>query len=243
MTLQSAKLACECLCLLAVAGSAVYAVRDLHETQVQTREAIAASTATLEFINRPCMSLDAKGHLLPDGTLCQFNQAIHDMRKIVTQSGEQVKQTGLVITAASRNLDKAGDSVTDLTGHLTKTADAATETARSASATLQTANETIGALKAPIAASTLAVQHFDALVTSDSLASAIEHADSTLGHVDGITGDFQHYVHPILNRDPCTTRKCVVGRVLGKVAGYVGLTADGARIAEVFSPIKVKLAK
>ena len=166
MTLQSAKLACECLCLLAVAGSAVYAVRDLHDTQVQTRGAIAASTATLEFINRPCMSLDAKGHLLPDGTLCQFNQAIHDMRKIVTQSGEQVKQTGLVITAASRNLDKAGDSVTDLTGHLTKTADAATETARSASTALQTANETIGALKAPIAASTLVLQHFDALVSN-----------------------------------------------------------------------------
>src|SRR5208282_270217 len=82
--------------------------------------------ATLDFVNRPCASVDASGHLLPDGPICELDEAIHDIRKITTASGKQVKQTGALVTAVASNLDTVGESVKQVAGRLTVTADAAT---------------------------------------------------------------------------------------------------------------------
>ena len=103
------------LCFLTVAGSAAFFAWDAHLTQAAARGAIAPSSGTLtslqetlEFIKRPCASVDAKGKLLQDGPICELDQAIHDIRKIVTLARNQVKQTDTVVRAAADSLDQVG---------------------------------------------------------------------------------------------------------------------------------------
>lgn len=131
------------LCFLTVAGSAAFFAWDAHLTQAAARGAIAPSSGTLtslqetlEFIKRPCASVDAKGKLLQDGPICELDQAIHDIRKIVTLAGNQVKQTDTVVRAAANSLDQVGGAVAG-------TADQATETLDSARGTFDQATETL----------------------------------------------------------------------------------------------------
>jgi uncharacterized protein YdbL (DUF1318 family) len=110
-----------------------------------TKPAVESTTALLDFIRRPCASVDKDGHLLPDGPICELNQAIHDIRKITTASGKQVQQTGQLIDATARTMGTVGESVKGTAGHLNKTADAATGTLNAATDTLGEGKRTIAA--------------------------------------------------------------------------------------------------
>ena len=50
-----------------------------------TKPAVDATTDLLDLIRRPCASVDKNGHLLPDGPICEIDQAIHDIRKIIVR--------------------------------------------------------------------------------------------------------------------------------------------------------------
>ena len=151
-----------------------------------TKPTVDAATAMIEFIDRPCASVDAKGHLLPDGPICELNQAIHDIRKITTQSGKQVEQTGTIITAAAHNLDTVGESVKETAGHLNKTVDAATETLHGASATLQTINGQAGPL---MQAYTQSGNDLDAILKDHAIHQTLDNVQSMTSSGAGILAD------------------------------------------------------
>jgi hypothetical protein len=108
-----------------------------------TKPAVDSTTALLDFVRRPCASLDKDGHLLPDGPICELDQAIHDIRKITTASGKQVQQTGQLVDATAKTMETVGESVKDTASHLDKTADAGTETLQAASKTLDVGTTTL----------------------------------------------------------------------------------------------------
>lgn len=143
-----------------------------------TKPAVDATTDLLDLIRRPCASVDKNGHLLPDGPICEIDQAIHDIRKITTASGTQVQQTGQLIDATAKAMGTVGDSVKDTAGHLNKTADAATGTLNATTRFVdtltidsQTANRLLTELQSLIASYT---------ATGDDLDTAIKTANGIM---------------------------------------------------------------
>lgn len=62
----------------------------------------------------------------------------------------------------------------------------------------------------------------DARKLAPEVARGVTAGADTAQHIDGITGDFQTALHPILNPDPCKTRACKVKRGLGAVKAAGG---------------------
>jgi uncharacterized protein YdbL (DUF1318 family) len=184
-----------------------------------TKPAVESTTALLDFVRRPCASVDAAGHLLPDGPICELNQAIHDIRKITTASGKQVQQTGQLIDATARTMGTVGESVKGTAGHLNKTADAATGTLNAAADTLGEGKRTIAAAQPLLAQLTANGASLQA--TTDTLndtlkrkavGEMLDNLAGITGHVDGMSSDLQVKLHPILNPDPCKTKGCTFNR-------------------------------
>ncbi len=147
--------------------------------------------ATLDLIDRPCASVDAKGKLLPDGPICEIDQMIHDVRKITTSSGKQVEQTGQLINAATGNLNKAGDSVTELTEHLNKTADAATGLTVALTGDANEAKTTIAGFQPLVAAYTQSGNDLDALLKDHAIHDTLTDLQVTTQNIGGITADLR----------------------------------------------------
>lgn len=150
---------------------------------------LAATTsrmnATLDLINRPCASVDSTGHLLPDGPICEIDQMIHDVRKITTASGEQVKQTGKLIEATTQTMSEAGQAVKDTAGHLNKAADATTLLTVQATTDLQTLNPSFAALAPGVAAFDDATASLNTLLKDEAIKKTVDNlaAMTTSGDV------------------------------------------------------------
>ena len=183
MSLASIKSIAETLCLLAVALSAGFFAWDSHQTQVALRASIAPVGATvaglnqtIDLVNQPCNSVDAKGHLLPDGPICELDTAIHDIRKITTVSQQQVQQTGALVTATAHTLTTVGLSVQ-------QTATALSGTATAATGTLQEGQRTLAAFQPVLGHADAAVADLDAALKADA-----GPFNATLVNVQNITG-------------------------------------------------------
>jgi hypothetical protein len=150
----------------------------------------------------------------------------------------QVKQTGALVAATAQNLNTVGDSVKQV-------ATAATDTLQQARTDLVTADGTIAAAKPVLNNLAATESDLDAAVVENrkNTASLIANGVTISGEVAGMSTDLHHYTHPILNPDPCKTKKCVAGRVAGRIESLLGV-ADTLQGAErLISPLKVKLAK
>ena len=156
-----------------------------------TKPAVESTTALLDFVRRPCASVDAFGHLLPDGPICELNQAIHDIRKITTASGKQVQQTGQLIDATARTMGTVGESVKGTAGHLNKTADAATGTLNAATDMLGEGKRTIAAAQPLL--SQLTANGASLQETTDTLNDTLKRQaiGKLLDNAAGISGDFR----------------------------------------------------
>lgn len=97
---------------------------------------------------------------------------------------------GQVNTLALSMNQSAIDLHTNLTA-LHKTVDAATDLTVALTTDARTANSTIAAGKPLLEASTLAVQHFDAVVQSPDLSRALSHANGMTESGDAILADFR----------------------------------------------------
>jgi hypothetical protein len=93
------------------------------------------------------------------------------------------------------------------------------------------------------AAATTAFGSFDALMKRKSLGDAIDGLAATSQNAGKISGDLYAWSHPILNPDPCTTRKCTAARIFGRIEGLTGFGASAFQFSDFFRPLSVRVAK
>ncbi len=199
MTFQPVKLAAETICLLTLAGCAVFvAVRlsttlDHADSAIQSLQTAADElpnvtdrfSDTLDIINAPCIGIHGSTTC---GPLAQLSQTEKNIGIVAGLAAQQVRQTGTMIQATTANIDKAGDSVVKVTTHLSKTADAATELTQEATAALRTVNEGTGPL---LKAYTRSGDDLDALLKSHAIYETLDNVQTLTGAAAHITNDAQ----------------------------------------------------
>lgn len=199
-------------------GMGAYEEWSIGETAKKSVISLNASVieldSTLEFINRPCASVDERGKLLQDGPICELDQAIRDLRKIATLSSNQVTQSGQLIQAATKTIGQVGTKVGEEIDALKGTTDAATGTAQELTKSLATLNDKDKGLPAFLAASTGLLANANGGVTdlrtflkSNAVTEAAQNlSDMTFTGKDMLeTADqveqkaTKHYLHPSKN--------------------------------------------
>lgn len=136
----------------------------------------------------------------PRGTLHEVNKAVVKIgdATVTTQLGE--RKTFPHVIAATDALTEAAHSGSTAALAVSGTADQATATLRTTESTVQAFQPLAASLTRTTDASTRAVQDFDAMLRSPDLSQAIQHANGTLGHVDGMTGDAQRVSDDLTRR-------------------------------------------
>lgn len=183
MTIQSVKLVSESICLLVVAGCAVYAVHDLHQTQIQARSLLYhADHATIR-----AEGVESKVY----ATMTNIDGAT----KVWKESSKEQANAVLDVTrSAGVTIGKVGNM-----------ADAGIQTAHSASGVLQTTETTVASLQAPINQSTAllasltrtgdratkAVDNFNVLISQPSLIETLENVQGITANGNAIAADFR----------------------------------------------------
>lgn len=180
------KYGCEAVCVLTLAGCAIYAVRDWHETNMEARSAVASLNEALIKLNAPCTGFHGSASC---GILAQAAQTEKNIGILAGQATEQVRQSATLVNAASSAVQSASADIHGV-------AVAGAETAHSASGALQEAQEAIHGLQPLTAsltrtadASSQAVADFDALVKSPDLAQALTHVEEMTASGDAILAD------------------------------------------------------
>jgi hypothetical protein len=210
-------------------------VPDISATVAKANGTLDVASATFASLSGPCKDFQGD-YVCPP--LTQLSQTEKNIGILAGQSALQVKQTGALVAATAQNLNTVGDSVKQV-------ATAATDTLQQARTDLVTADGTIAAAKPVLNNLAATESDLDAAVVENrkNTASLIANGVTISGEVAGMSTDLHHYTHPILNPDPCKTKKCVAGRVAGRIESLLGV-ADTLQGAErLISPLKVKLAK
>lgn len=237
------------ICAVGAVGWAAWRVGTLADSvKVPDLSAtVAKANGTLDAVNSPCATDAEKAahrdH--PCGTLANLNKLVVKIGDLAVTSQRQVAQTDQLVTATARNLDSVGSSVRDVATKLSGTATAATDALQQARTDLVTADGTIAAAKPVLVNLAATESDLDAAVVKnrEGVASLIANGVTISGEVAGMSTDLHHYTHPILNPDPCKTKKCVAGRVAGRIESLLGV-ADTLHGAEtLFTPLKVKVGK
>ena len=218
--------------------SAQTAAYNVSLTAYNANQAIATLNDTLVGLNAPCK--DFQGDWIC-GPIPQLSQTEKNIGILAARSAQQVQQTATLVTATATTLTTVGQSVQRTADSLTKTGDAATQTVQQAKTDLQTLNGSIAAVTPLVSHSDAAVSDLDAFLKSQAVTGSAENVQAITKDWALMSADLHIYTHPILNPDPCKNAKCKWGRVLGKIAGYAGLAANGVSIADRFSPIPVRL--
>lgn len=139
---------------------------------------VTKTNVMLDFISRPCASVDKNGHLLQDGPICELDQAIHDIRKITTASGKQVRQTSKLINATADSLHTTSLKVTEVADALTGTANAATDSLTAATDTLNEGKRTIAAARPLLKAYTQAGNSLNDLLRDRAIHQTVQNVAS-----------------------------------------------------------------
>ena len=183
-----------------------------------TAATIAKTNTLLDFVSRPCASVDAKGHLLPDGPICELNQAIHDIRKITTASGKQVQQTGRLIDSTTATMTEAGDSVKKVADKLSETAVATAGLTTEFTKTVATVNGRIPGLMDHADAT---VGDLDAILKDNAIHQTLASTAGITANFDGVTFDFARVTHKAAE-DYLTPKPWYrkVGRYAGDAVDY-----------------------
>jgi hypothetical protein len=184
----------------------------------------------------------------------------HDeVAKVLTNAGQTVGAAGKAITDTATNLNRPckGVAGADACGTLAqinktviKAGDAIVTTQDEEKNILPHTTSAMDALKD--AAGKLAGTADQATETLDTMNSQLKDAAinqtfqnfaSVTGSAAGLSHDLYVYAHPVLNPDPCKTKGCTFGRVVGKVVGYLGVAATASNASEWFRAIPVKVTK
>lgn len=182
-----------CLCALALTGAlllvswhAVGMLDALHlaawNVSVATYEAkptVQKANATLDAINAPCVGFHGS---VTCGPIAQLSQTEKNVGILAGQGAEQIKQSAKLVDAASEAVTGAAADVHTL-------AVAGTGTLDESKRTIAAAQPLLASLTRTSDASTLAVQHFDALIQSRDIAETLHHASEVTISADEIAQD------------------------------------------------------
>ncbi|MGO8792920.1 MAG: hypothetical protein ACLQVL_36795 [Terriglobia bacterium] len=222
-------------------------VTALLDSYQQAAPSSGKADAVLDKVNRPCATEAEKaaGKDHPCGTLANIDKAVVKVGDLLVTSQRQEQD---VAKAAQANMG----AVNDLAGHLNTVADKLSGTATAATGTLQQAQTDLATLDGSIAATKPLLTHADAAVSDldaavnenrKRIALGLDNLNVISGQTALITTDVHHYTHPILNPDPCTTRKCRAGRLFGAAEGYLGFAGLVDSAKNLFTPLPVKVTK
>ena len=176
MTLQSLKLACESLCLLAVAASAGYVAVKVGSAADASTASMVQITATASTLNKTLVSINQPCAPGPCGTIPSMNKAIVKIGDAVVTTQLQERAIVPATIAAMNTLNASA-------GKFGQTADALTGTAQAATTSLGTLDTSVAATK-PLLASLTA--------TSDASTLTIKTFNGRLSdpRVDALLTDF-----------------------------------------------------
>jgi hypothetical protein len=136
---------------------------------------------TLDAINAPCVGFHGS---VTCGPLAQLSQTEKNVGILAGQAALQVKQSATLV-------DSASAAVTSATADVHRMALAGTETLTEGKRTIAAAQPLLASLTRTSDASTLAIQHFDALVTSKDISEAISNIQFTTQNIGGVTADLR----------------------------------------------------
>ena len=145
-------------------------------SDVSLKPSLDKLNATLDAINAPCVGFHGS---VTCGPLAQLSQTEKNVGILAGQAALQVRQSATLVNAAS-------EAVTSATADVHTMAVAGTETLGEGKRTLASFQPLAASLTRTADASTLTVQHFDALVQSPDLAAAIQHANGMTASGDTI---------------------------------------------------------
>lgn len=214
---------------LTIAAASVYVAHDAHKTAANVNR-------TLELVNGKT------------GTIVELNKSLVDLKNLMARSDVTLKMEQASIKQFNAQIGDTLTATNDVLASLKKTSDV---TAQSESQIAASTSTTVSALQPQITklgdaitavtdatkSANTTLKSVNDLVANPVIVSTLKHADSTVSHVDGITRDFQHALHPILNPDPCKTKGCRVKRafksILGAASAGEGLYYTGQIIKEI----------
>ncbi len=196
---------------------------EVYATSTQLRTTSAYTNVTLALLNESIPQvvndIETTNHNL-NGTLTDIR---HDLKPIA-------KQTNLNLQEMHRVILEAG-----LTAMEARKASA--EERAALPGLTRSAQSSINQLTADLANMQQLIGTATNMLGDPHIPDAIAHTDATMTHVDGITGDFQHALHPILNPEPCKTRKCKLGRAWKMIIGATSASEGVYWTGEIFKEI------
>jgi hypothetical protein len=204
------------------------------------------------------------GKAAPDlaPTLAAMNQSIAHLNPVITNantafknladatgdwsdsSKAQARDVRALLSAGGRTLDAVTEdahAVKPAIESVQTTSEAATGVLAQAQVDLVSLNAPIKSLNPLILNAGDAVDDLDALLKDRAVHQTLDNLADTTGSVKGLSSDLAFYAHPILNPDPCKTKKCTFGRVMTKVGAYAGFGANVGEAVTLFHPLHVKV--
>ena len=139
--------------------------------------------ATLDAINAPCTGFHGSSTC---GVLAQAAQTEKNIGILAGQSALQVKQSSALVDSAAGAITSAAADVHALAENGSKTLNAATGLTVALS---ERVPGTVDKVDSLLGHSDAAVAHFDALITSPDIASAMHHAEGMTASGDTILGN------------------------------------------------------
>lgn len=240
MTWQTAKLVCESIALLALAGSALfsaYLIRegemDLHSTQVKAQQSLTYLSATLNAVNAPCIGFHGS---VTCGPLAQLSQTEKNVGILAAQAALQVKNSAQISDSAAEAVKGASADIHQIAQNGSQTLQAATGTLQAIQADAVSAQPILAAAQGTVMKLGTAADSLNALLKSEAINRTIKNVADLTGNLNGVASNLDattamvnHKLQPILEPKPCPKRNhlaCVLRRhTLGYLMG-------GARFGE-----------
>ncbi len=138
-------------------------------------EVTARLSDTLDAINAPCVGFHGSETC---GPLAQLSQTEKNIGIVAGLAALQVKQSATLVNSASVAVTSATQDVHTMAQAGTETLNTATETLGEGKRTIAAAQPLLSSLTRATDASTLSIQHFDVLLTSKDLATAMRNSAS-----------------------------------------------------------------
>ncbi len=132
--------------------------------------------------------------------------------RVLNSGSDTLKAATGTLQASTRALDTANDQLT----HVAPVLDAAKGSLDAIPPAITQITKDVPPL---IANANGAVTDVRKFITSPDLMATVGNVEGITEHTEGMSADFQHALHPILNPEPCKTKGCKVKRTFKAILG------------------------
>lgn len=186
--------------LIIAVGAVAWVAFDIHRLIVQTDARLNSPTGILARAQGLETKANATLINLDKGT-ATWAASAKDQANAITDLATDTHGTLSEVNQVAESLHGSADALHTELDSLHKTTDQATALAAALTVDAETANQTIAAGRPLLEASTLAMAHFDALVTSPDLSQALSHVQGMTASGDKMLADVQWKEHQLLHPD------------------------------------------